>query len=195
MSLFNIQQELEVPKAQHNSHGNYYYRSCEDILDAVKPFLKEYSCMLHIEDSVEVHGDRVYIVATVSFTDDCGVVTKTKGYAREPLNKKGMDESQITGAASSYARKYALNAMFLIDDVKDADAQPGDQQKKQQENKKQPVERELLSNEVQAKWNGKIYKDGVVYIDNEPVKPPQEQIKKLRTHEKYKESNQQNQQS
>lgn len=132
--LSEIQQTLNAPKNQFNKFGNYAYRSCEDILGAVKPLLG--TATLTIKDDIVQIGGRVYIKATVTFKDE-DVVEEVSAFAREPENKKGMDESQITGAASSYARKYALNGLFLIDDTKDADAtstggkNPG-QNKKQQ---------------------------------------------------------------
>ena len=131
MSIFNkllkIQSELKAPKGQYNSFGKYKYRSCEDILESVKPLLEKHDCVLTISDTMEVVGDRYYIKARAIIIDsssngeDAGSISVT-AYAREPENKKGMDESQITGAASSYARKYALNGLFAIDDTKDADA-------------------------------------------------------------------------
>ena len=119
-ALIKIQSELVATKSQYNSFGKYYYRSCEDILEAVKPLLSKYNAELTISDDVVSVGDRVYVKATVSITD--GKETKTvTAFAREPLDRKGQDSSQITGATSSYARKYALNGLFLIDDNKDAD--------------------------------------------------------------------------
>lgn len=117
-----VQSELKAPKSQYNSFGKYYYRNCEDILEALKPHLKEKGLTIVITDElVEISG-RHYIKATVKVID---VVTKefieNSAYAREEENKKGMDGSQVTGASSSYARKYALNGMFLIDDTKDSD--------------------------------------------------------------------------
>lgn len=131
--LSNIQQELKAPKNQYNSFGGYKYRSCEDILEAVKPLLKKNKCTLTIEDRLEQIGDRYYIKSVARLTDtekpfieddEIGVVNEiiNVAYAREEESKKGMDGSQITGASSSYARKYALNGLFLIDDVKDSDA-------------------------------------------------------------------------
>ena len=116
--LFDIQQKLIVSKSQVNAFGNYNYRSCEDILEAVK---KVSTLPIVIRDTIELIGDRYYIKASVSIYDEKGEVLTTSGYARECLTKKGMDEAQITGACSSYARKYALNAMFAIDDTKDQD--------------------------------------------------------------------------
>ena len=120
--LLTIQQKLKAPKNQHNSFGKYNYRSCEDILEAVKPLLAEVSCVLTMSDQVLYIGERYYIQAIATLTDvESGETKSSTGYAREEAEKKGMDGSQITGAASSYARKYCLNALFLIDDNKDAD--------------------------------------------------------------------------
>lgn len=113
-----IQQNLKAPKNQFNDFGKYKYRSCEDILEAVKPLLN--GCLLTMSDAIVEVGGRNYIEATVKFSDGKNIET-VKAYARESETKKGMDESQITGSASSYARKYALNGLFLIDDTKDAD--------------------------------------------------------------------------
>jgi len=117
--LSEIQKDLNAPKNQRNNFGNYNYRNCEDILQAVKPHLGDY--ILTVWDDIQVIGDRVYVKATAQITDGKDVINTT-AFAREPLVKKGMDESQITGAASSYARKYALNGLLLIDDNKDADS-------------------------------------------------------------------------
>lgn len=125
--LVEIQAELKVPKNQRNNFGNYNYRSAEDILEAVKPLLKKHGAKIILSDKPVLIGDWHYIEATARFT--CGdEVESVTAYAREALNKKGMDESQITGTASSYARKYALNGLLLIDDTKDADT---DEYKKQ----------------------------------------------------------------
>lgn len=118
--LLEIQVELKAPKGQYNSFGKYNYRSCEDILEAVKPLLKKNKCTLTVGDEIVNIGDRYYIKATATISDGEGSVTNT-AYAREAESKSGMDASQITGTASSYARKYALNGLFLIDDTKDAD--------------------------------------------------------------------------
>lgn len=116
-----VQSELKAPKGQYNSFGKYNYRSCEDILEGVKPLLKKYGLYLKISDAVELIGDRYYIKSTVTLSDAENCIS-TSAYARESLDKKGMDASQVTGAASSYARKYALNGLFAIDDTKDADS-------------------------------------------------------------------------
>ena len=120
--LLIIQHKLNVPKNQRNTFGNYNYRSCEDILEALKPLLLEQALLLTISDELVQVGERYYIKAECRLHGESGAGLETYGYAREEETKKGMDGSQITGAASSYARKYALNAMFLIDDTKDSDS-------------------------------------------------------------------------
>ena len=123
--LLSVQTKLKAPKGRRNSFGKYNYRSCEDILEAVKPLLEEVKASLIISDRIVNLEDRVYIEANASFIDaekpESSARITITAYAREPLEKKGMDEPQITGTASSYARKYALNGLFLIDDVKDPD--------------------------------------------------------------------------
>ena len=120
--LTMIQLDLKAPKSKRNNFGNYNYRSCEDILEAVKPLLAANMCSLTLDDDVLCIGDRVYVKATATLTDHAeGATISTHAFAREAETKKGMDESQITGTASSYARKYALNGLFAIDDTKDAD--------------------------------------------------------------------------
>ena len=121
-ALSKIQSELVAPKDLYNKFGNYYYRSAESILEAVKPLLAKYNAQLTVSDEVIVVSDRVYVKATATLTDGKETVSVT-AFAREPSEKKGMDSSQITGATSSYARKYALNGLFLIDDSKDADTE------------------------------------------------------------------------
>ena len=117
-----VQAELKAPKGQHNSFGKYDYRSAEDIIEAVKPLLKDNGLFLNMSDEVVLVGDRYYIKATVKVVDVVtGESVQTSALAREAAQKKGMDESQVTGTASSYARKYALNGLFAIDDNRDAD--------------------------------------------------------------------------
>lgn len=125
--LHDIQQALKAPKNQHNSFGNYKYRSCEDILEGVKKVLPD-SAALIITDDIQLIGDRHYVKATARLVigEQC---IESHGWAREPLAKKGMDDSQLTGATSSYARKYALNGLFCIDDTKDADTQDNSKEK------------------------------------------------------------------
>ena len=125
-----IQSMLKAPKGQYNSFGKYNYRSCEDILEGVKPLLSEQELILTIEDSIEMIGDRYYVKATATLSDGTNSIS-TSAYARESLDKKGMDASQVTGATSSYARKYALNGLLAIDDTKDADTM---------DNSKKPVQ-------------------------------------------------------
>lgn len=117
--LAKIQATLKAPKGQTNSFGNYKYRSCEDILTAVKPLLD--GCVLTISDEIVAIADRVYVKATARISDET-LWVETTAFAREANDKKGMDAAQITGSASSYARKYALNGLFCIDDTRDADA-------------------------------------------------------------------------
>ncbi len=121
-SLMNVQAELKAPKSQRNSFGKYNYRSAEDIIEAVKPLLKDNGLFLNMSDDVVLIGDRYYIKATVKVVDIVtGDSVSASAMAREAAVKKGMDDSQVTGTASSYARKYALNGLFAIDDNKDPD--------------------------------------------------------------------------
>ena len=120
--LSKIQAELKAPKNQYNSYGGFNYRSCEDILQAVKQICQKYYTVLLLSDDLNHIGDRYYVKARAELIDlESGGSIATYAYAREELEKKGMDGSQITGASSSYARKYALNGLFCIDDVKDSD--------------------------------------------------------------------------
>ena len=119
--LQSIQTELRAPKNQHNKFGGYAYRSAEDILEAVKPLLAKYGCTLTLSDEVSEIGSRFYIMAKATLTNSEDKQVTVTAFAREAAEKKGMDEAQITGSASSYARKYALNGLLAIDDNKDAD--------------------------------------------------------------------------
>ena len=124
MSLSKIQTELKAPKNQTNNFGKYKYRSLEDITDALKPHLSKFNYSLVVSDTIEEIAGRVYVKASATLYDETmKEIASNSAYAREPLLKKGMDEAQITGATSSYARKYALNGLFSIDDTKDADSQ------------------------------------------------------------------------
>ena len=119
----SIQSELKAPKGQTNKFGGYSYRSAEDILEAVKPLLNKYNCFLTVSDEIVEVGGRVYVKATATVHEShSDPIASTTAFAREAETKKGMDEAQITGSASSYARKYALNGLFAIDDTKDPDA-------------------------------------------------------------------------
>lgn len=120
--LIKITKELKAPKNLKNSFGNYTYRNAESIYEAVKPLLEKYKASLILSDSIEAIGDRFYIKATATLSDEKGESVSVSAYAREAFTKKGMDEAQITGSASSYARKYALGGLFLLDDNKDIDS-------------------------------------------------------------------------
>ena len=138
--LIEVQNKLKVPKSQYNNFGKYNYRNAEDILEAVKPILENAGATIFIKDSIELIGDRFYVKATVSFVDiESGNVIETSALARESEEKKGMDSAQVTGATSSYARKYALNGLLLIDDTKDNDHdsmhQTDNKEHKKEENK------------------------------------------------------------
>ena len=122
LKLVEVQNKLKAPKNQFNKFGNYAYRNCEDILEALKPILAEVKAVVNMSDEVVLVGERYYIKATVKFIDaETGEVVEASAMAREEENKKGMDSSQLTGSTSSYARKYALNGLFAIDDTKDSD--------------------------------------------------------------------------
>lgn len=137
-----ITSELVAPKNRKNTFGGYNYRSCEDILEAVKPLLKKYECNLLLSDEVVCIGNANYIKATAMLVNKEGQSVQATGLAREETNKKGMDSPQMTGTASSYARKYALNGLFCIDDTKDADTNEyrteNDARAKQAQQQKQP---------------------------------------------------------
>ena len=147
--LVAVQAALKAPKGQFNKFGGYKYRSCEDILEAVKPLLLEQGLQLTITDEPVEVGGRIYIKATATVTDGSETAT-VSGYAREAETKKGMDESQITGTASSYARKYALNGLFLIDDTKDADATNDHQKPKAATRPKQAAKPKAATRPKQA---------------------------------------------
>lgn len=141
--LFTIQQNLKAPKSQHNSFGDYNYRSCEDIQEAVKPLLGELKAVLLLEDDIRLIGDRYYIVASATLQDVESDESITNiAYARETDSKPKMDAAQITGSCSSYARKYALNGLFCIDDAKDPDTMNNGSQTKPtgQQSKVAPVQ-------------------------------------------------------
>lgn len=149
--LLNIQAELKAPKSQRNNFGKYNYRSCEDILEAVKPFLKKEKCVLVINDEVEKIENRYYLKAVVNLIDvENGESIKASAFAREEETKKGMDGSQITGASSSYARKYALNGLFAIDDTKDSDA-TNQHDKKQNTAKQQSIIKQQIAEILKVK--------------------------------------------
>jgi len=145
-TLAKIQRELIAPKSKYNSFGKYAYRSVEDIMQAVKPLLGDNA--ITINDEVVMIGERVYVKATATIQGENGTVSAT-GFAREALNKKGMDEAQITGSASSYARKYALNALLAIDDSKEIDSDGLNEDDAMQAIKSAKTVKELMK-----AWNG-----------------------------------------
>lgn len=144
--LSTIQQKLIAPKNQYNSFGKYNYRSCEDILEGLKPCLKEVKAAVTVTDEIVLIGERYYVKATATlFDSETGEHVSNSAYAREEDAKKGMDASQVTGSTSSYARKYALNGLFCIDDVKDADTRDN-RQKEAEEQKQAEAEQKKIEN-------------------------------------------------
>ena len=158
-----IQSRLKAPKGQYNSFGKYKYRSCEDILEAVKPILSETGCTLILSDSIECFGNRFYVKATATIYDGSGNHVENVAFAREDEQKKGMDGSQITGTASSYARKYALNGLLLIDDTKDADTD----EYKNQSDKKQEMKPEEPEQPAYPNRNEMLREVGLKYPNGE----------------------------
>lgn len=180
MKLQEIQKKLKAPKSQRNNFGNYNYRNCEDILEAVKPLLGD--SLLLISDEIVQLGERYYVKATATFIDhepsakDVGkLTTVVSAFARESLEKKGMDAAQITGAASSYARKYALNGLFLIDDTKDADTQDNASAARIEP---YTVKRKIAAADDEA--GGAVIQDDKQFLDREEIETVQkEHIKSL----------------
>ena len=159
--LLNIQNELKAPKGQYNSFGKYKYRSCEDILEAVKPLCFKYNATLVMYDELIQSGERFYIKAIAKLIDiENGENIEGQALARESQEKKGMDDSQITGTASSYARKYALNGLFNIDDTKDADT---DEYKMQQDDNKK-IDKKMIDSLNKAIENNNIENNVVTLI-------------------------------
>lgn len=146
--LIEIQRKLKAPKGNTNSFGGYKYRKCEDILEAVKPLLAENSCYITIYDEIVEVGGRIYVKANATITNATGQFVKTTAFAREEESKKGMDLAQVTGAASSYARKYALNGLLAIDDTKDPDTYEGEP--KSENAKKQEIDASVLDNQLKC---------------------------------------------
>lgn len=186
--LIKIQSELKAPKGQYNSFGNYKYRSAEDILEAIKPLLAENKCYLTLTDEVVMVGDRYYVKATAMITNGEEAV-KVSAYAREDFDKKGMDVSQITGTASSYARKYALNGLFCIDDTKDADtdeykAQQG--KKTQQEKKASEAQITQLKRFYGDRFGEYLQKNGYASVNEIPMEVADKKIKELTEWQKQK---------
>ena len=149
--LMNIQKELKAPKSQYNSFGKYKYRSCEDILESVKPLLEKYKVTIILTDKLEQIGERYYIRAmAILFDTESDNSIENTAYAREEETKKGMDGSQITGTSSSYARKYALNGLLLIDDTKDADADEFTKENNKEKTKEEPKEKKITAGQLKV---------------------------------------------
>lgn len=169
--LLSVQEKLKAPKSQNNNFGKYKYRSCEDILEAVKPLNVEAGLLLTISDEIELVDGRHYVKATCRVTDGTDEIVVTAS-AREAGNKKGMDDAQVTGATSSYARKYALNGLYLIDDTKDADIDEYARQQKRGSQKQQKPKQNDQQNEFQE--NRKVTNDIMKKIAEETGKSIQE---------------------
>ena len=149
--LMNIQKELKAPKGQYNSFGKYKYRSCEDILESVKPLLEKYKVTIILSDKLEQIGERYYIRAMAILIDtESDNSIENTAYAREEETKKGMDGSQITGTSSSYARKYALNGLLLIDDTKDADTDEFTKENNKGKTKEEPKEKKITPGQLKV---------------------------------------------
>lgn len=160
--LILMQSELKAPKSNYNDFGKYSYRSCEDILEAVKPLCKKYRALLTLTDDIEVIADRVYVKARAILrdVDDYNTAIEVQAFAREPSEKKGMDSSQVTGTASSYARKYALNGLFCIDDTKDADTNEYQKQTKDIKKLEKKVDKPKANiTDIEKPMNFGKYKD------------------------------------
>lgn len=159
--LITIQSELKAPKSQFNKFGGYKYRKAEDILEAVKPLLAKQKCTLIITDDVVLIGNRIYVKATATIKNEKGECETTNGWAREEETKKGMDGSQITGASSSYARKYALNGLFAIDDNADSDTTNGLQQ---QEAQQQEAQQQTANQTASPQYHPSDLNEGLDYL-------------------------------
>lgn len=155
--LITIQSELKAPKTQVNNFGGYKYRKAEDILEAVKPLLAKQKCTLTITDDIVMVGNRIYVKATATIKNEKGEVETSTGWAREEESKKGMDASQITGASSSYARKYALNGLLAIDDNADSDTTNNGQQQTQ-------TQQSVPQQSSTAQYNSNDLNEGMEYL-------------------------------
>lgn len=160
--LITIQSELKAPKSQFNKFGGYKYRKAEDILEAVKPLLNKQKCTLTITDDIVMVGNRIYVKATATIKNEKGECETTTGWAREEESKKGMDGSQITGASSSYARKYALNGLFAIDDNADSDTtNDGQHQEAQQQTQTQ---QQAAQQQASSQYHPNDMNEGLGYL-------------------------------
>lgn len=164
--LAAVQYGLKAPKSQYNKFGNYNYRNCEDIIEAVKPLLKANGLMLMLTDNIHLIGDRFYVEATATVIDTTdGQQLEVTAFAREEKEKKGMDGSQVTGASSSYARKYALNGMFAIDDTKDSDTtNTGDNKAQTMETFEDAIGYVLGFGQYEGETLGDVWKKDFGYI-------------------------------
>lgn len=167
--LSKIQQELKVPKSKFNSYANFKYRSLEDILEAVKPLLKKYGLFMYIEDKPVCIGGRYWIRATVYIRDiENTQFGKQNGYAREAESKTKMDDAQVTGMASTYARKYALNGLFLIDDTQDPDdLEPESPKAKKPEIKETKKGDEVLASRLRIKIKNALFVEDLEALKQE----------------------------
>lgn len=150
--LMTIQSNLKAPKGQYNNFGKYKYRSCEDILESVKPLLAQHDCALVITDDIVMLGERIYVKATAKLISGSEHI-ESSAFAREEDTKKGMDSSQVTGAASSYARKYALNGLFCIDDTKDSDTTNTGQESSERDKAIKEAKSAKTMKELESVWN------------------------------------------
>lgn len=168
--LISIQSELKAPKTQYNKFGGYKYRKAEDILEAVKPLLAKQKCTLIITDDIVMVGSRIYVKATATIKNEKGEYETSTGWAREEETKKGMDGSQITGASSSYARKYALNGLLAIDDNADSDTtNDGQHQEARQQQESQQADKPAQYhpndlNEGLGYLNRCVNKDNLIWV-------------------------------
>lgn len=162
--LIVIQSELKAPKSQFNKFGGYKYRKAEDILEAVKPLLNKQKCTLTITDDIVMVGNRIYVKATATIKNEKGEYETTTGWAREEETKKGMDGSQITGASSSYARKYALNGLFAIDDNQDSDAANEVQHQEAQQQTQTQTQQPAAQQPATSPFNPNNLNEGLAYL-------------------------------
>lgn len=174
--LMVIQSELKAPKGQYNSFGKFKYRSCEDILEAVKPLCIKYATLLTIDDEIVLIGDRYYVKATATLADcESESYFTVSAFAREADNKSGMDSAQVTGATSSYARKYALNGLFCIDDTKDADTDEYTSTARQQA---KPEPKAKPKAKATPKSDELTYRDKVMIVGEEKGMTPKQLAEK-----------------
>lgn len=180
--LAKIQKDLIAPKGQRNDFGKYNYRSCEDIVKALKPLLDDNKCVCFMTNEMEQIGDRVYVKAIITLMDlESGETITTTAHAREEVEKKGMDGSQITGASSSYARKYALSGLFMIDNEKDSDATNTAAKEESGEKKATPKQVEYLKSVYKGENLEKLLKaNNITAIEDMPMSKASELIGKLK---------------